>query len=111
MKTQPQLTTTAEALASRLSQGSGTSAKLPVTSSRPSKTMLISPTGSADQRRVGLHRTGKGQTGGDAEDGAGQHAADQKIARGQSKLALAGVDHRRRHVGGLDVIDHFHFSL
>ena len=45
MNTQPQLTTTAEALASRLSHGSGTSAKLPVTSSSPSNTMLISPTG------------------------------------------------------------------
>jgi hypothetical protein len=65
----------------------------------------------ADQRCVGLYRAGKGETRGDAEDGAGQHAADQQIARRQSKLTPAGFDHRDCHVGGFHIIGSVHRSL
>ena len=50
----------------------------------------------ADQRQAGLHRAGEGEAGRDAENGARQHAADQKVARRQRELAPAGFEHRAR---------------
>ncbi len=73
MKTQPQLTSTEPTLASRSSHGSGTSAKLPVTSSSPSSTMAIRPTGKISAPTSGtLVCTApvKARLGRDAEDGA-----------------------------------------
>ena len=58
----------------------------------------------ADQRHVGLHRAGEGEAGRDAENGARQHAADEKVARRQRKLALAGLEHGDRDVGRFHVI-------
>ena len=58
----------------------------------------------ADQRHVGLHRAGEGKAGRDAENGARQHAANEKVARCQRKLAPAGLDHRHRDIGWFHIV-------
>ena len=58
----------------------------------------------ADQRLVGLHRAGDGETCRRGEDAAGKTAADDQIDRRQRKLAASGIDHRRGNVGRLHVI-------
>ena len=84
------------AVASRSSHGSGTSAKLPVTSSSPSSTIMTKPTGKdqrADQRLAGLHRAGDGEAGGGGQNAPGERAADEQIGRRQIELAAPGFDH------------------
>src|SRR5262249_24136267 len=107
MKTHVQLVTTAAPLASPSSHGSGRSAKLPVTSSRLSNTMMISPTGKirAPTRGCPVETAPvKCEASGDAEDGAGELTADDEIVRRQRELAPAGFDHGRCDLRGLNVI-------
>ena len=58
----------------------------------------------ADQRLIGLHRAGDGETRRGGEDRAGKSAADDQIERRQSKLGPSGIDHGGGDVGRLYVI-------
>jgi hypothetical protein len=58
----------------------------------------------ANQRLIGLYRTGDGEARRRGEDAARQPAADDQIHRRQSKLGPPGIDHGGGDVRGLYVI-------
>ena len=90
-------------------RASGNSAKLPVTSSSPSSTIITRPTGNIIAPTSGcpvVTAAAEGEAGGGAEQRAGQRAADQEVARRQRQFLQAGIDHRGDDVGGFCVIHH-----
>ena len=85
-----QLAKTAPQLDLPSQRASGTSAKLPVTSSRPSSTIMTRPTGNTISAPTSgwpvVSAPVKASAGGGAEQRAGERAADQQIARAKRQL-------------------------
>src|SRR5437762_1452578 len=57
-----------------------------------------------DQRLRGRERAGAGEAGGDSENGAGEHPADEKIGGRERELAPSGFDHGGGNFGGLHIV-------
>ena len=58
----------------------------------------------ADQRLAGGAGAVEGEAGGEAEQRARHHAADEQVHGRQRELALGGLDHRLGDIGGFDVV-------
>ncbi len=98
---------TALQLALPSSRASGTTAKLPVTSSSPSSTIITRLTGKISAPTSGwpvVIAPVKASAVAAPSKCAGQRAADQEVARPERQLLDAGINHRGNDVGRFDVI-------